>query len=49
MSKIDALLITPPSRLEVYQKELANKYAAIEPPVWFSLIAKYLIKLNSGG
>ncbi len=46
MSKLDALLITPPSRLEVYQKELANKYAAIEPPVWSSLIAKYLIKRN---
>ncbi len=39
---IDALLITPPSRLEVYQK-LAGEYAAIEPPVWSSLVAKYLI------
>ena len=44
MSKVDALLITPPSRLEVYQKELANDYAAIEPPVWSSLIANYLRK-----
>ena len=43
MSNIDALLITPPSRLEVYQG-LANDYAAIEPPVWSSLIANYLIK-----
>ena len=43
MSNIDALLITPPSRLEVYQG-LANEYAAIEPPVWSSLIANYLIK-----
>ena len=43
MSNLDALLITPPSRLEVYQG-LANDYAAIEPPVWSSLIANYLIK-----
>ena len=43
MSNIDALLITPPSRLEVYQG-LSNDYAAIEPPVWSSLIANYLIK-----
>ena len=43
MSNIDALLITPPSRLEVYQ-DLSDDYAAIEPPVWSSLIAKYLIK-----
>lgn len=45
MSKIDVLLITPPSRLEVYQK-LAGEYAAIEPPVWSTLIARYLIKKN---
>lgn len=45
MSKLDVLLITPPSRLEVYQK-LANEYAAIEPPVWSSLIARYLIRKN---
>tara|TARA_B100001029_G_scaffold159858_1_gene147444 strand:+ start:1278 stop:2795 length:1518 start_codon:yes stop_codon:yes gene_type:complete len=43
MSNIDVLFITPPSRLEVYQG-LANDYAAIEPPVWSSLIANYLIK-----
>lgn len=43
MFNIDALLITPPSRLEVYQG-LSNDYAAIEPPVWSSLIANYLIK-----
>ena len=43
MSNIDALLITPPSRLDVYQG-LANDYAAIEPPVWSSLIANFLIK-----
>jgi radical SAM superfamily enzyme YgiQ (UPF0313 family) len=41
--KIDALLITPPSRAEVYQ-DLSGSYAAIEPPVWSSLIANYLIK-----
>tara|TARA_A100001015_G_scaffold318463_1_gene438443 strand:- start:5159 stop:6676 length:1518 start_codon:yes stop_codon:yes gene_type:complete len=45
LSKIDVLLITPPSRLEVYQK-LAGEYAAIEPPVWSSLIARFLIKRN---
>jgi len=45
MSKIDALLITPPSRLEVYQG-LSGEYAAIEPPVWSSLIANYLLKKN---
>ena len=41
MSKIDVLLITPPSRLEVYQN-LSNDFAPIEPPVWSSLIANYL-------
>ena len=45
MSKIDALLITPPSRLDVYQV-LSNDYAAIEPPVWSSLIANYLLERN---
>ena len=40
---IDVLFVTPPSRLEVYQK-LAGEYAAIEPPVWSTLIAKYLIR-----
>lgn len=43
MSKLDVLLVTPPSRTDVYQK-LAGEYAAIEPPVWSSLIANYLIK-----
>ena len=43
MSNIDALLITPPSRLDIYQG-LADEYAAIEPPVWSSLIANFLIK-----
>ncbi len=45
MSNLDVLLITPPSRLDVYQM-LSNDYAAIEPPVWSMLIAKYLSKLN---
>ncbi len=45
MSSIDALFITPRSRLEVYQG-LSNDYAAIEPPVWSSLIANYLLKRN---
>ena len=40
MTNVDALLITPPSRLDVYQS-LSKDYAAIEPPVWSSLIANY--------
>ena len=40
---IDILFVTPPSRLEVYQK-LAGEYAAIEPPVWSTLIAKYMLR-----
>ena len=43
MSNLDALLITPPSRLEVYQG-LSNDYTAIETPVWSMLIANYLIE-----
>ena len=38
--KLDLLLVTPPSRLEVYQ-ELSNSLAAIEPPVWSALIAEF--------
>src|SRR3989338_5724139 len=38
-SNIDLLLVTPPTRLEVYQ-ELSNDLAAIEPPVWSGLIAE---------
>ena len=45
MSQIDVLLITPPSRLEVYQN-LSGDYAAIETPVWSMLIAKYLSNLK---
>jgi len=39
--EVDLLLVTPPSRLEVYQ-QLSNKYAAIEPPVWSGLIAEFI-------
>ena len=42
---LDVLMVTPPSRLEVYQ-DLSGDFAAIEPPVWSSLIAKYLLKRN---
>ena len=45
MSQLDVLLITPPSRLEVYQN-LSGDYAAIETPVWSMLIAKYLSNIN---
>lgn len=45
MSKIDVIFVTPRSRIEIYQ-ELSNEYAAIEPPVWSSLIAKYLSNKN---
>ena len=45
MSNLDVLLITPQSRLEVYQN-LSNDYAAVETPVWSMLIAKYLSDLN---
>ncbi|HQR16375.1 MAG TPA: radical SAM protein [Nitrospira sp.] len=42
MSKpLDVLLVTPPSRVQVYQ-ELSRDFAAIEPPVWSGLIATYL-------
>ncbi len=45
MSNLDVLLITPPSRIDVYQT-LSNDYAAIEPPVWSMLIARFLTNLN---
>lgn len=38
---LDVLFVTPPSRLEVYQK-LSADYAAIEPPVWSGLIAYFI-------
>jgi len=37
---LDLLLVTPPSRLEVYQ-ELSKEFAAVEPPVWSGLIAEF--------
>jgi len=39
--QLDVLLVTPPSRQQVYQ-ELSNEIAAIEPPVWSGLIAHFL-------
>lgn len=45
MIQLDVLLITPPSRLEVYQN-LSSDLAAIEPPVWSGLIAEYLTRQN---
>jgi hypothetical protein len=36
---LDLLLVTPPSRLLVYQN-LSENLAAIEPPVWSGLIAQ---------
>jgi radical SAM superfamily enzyme YgiQ (UPF0313 family) len=41
MAKLDVLMVTPPSRVQVYQG-LSNEFAAIEPPVWAGLIAHYL-------
>src|SRR5574337_1314932 len=38
---LDVLLVTPPSRVQVYQ-ELSRDFAAIEPPVWAGLIATFL-------
>jgi len=40
-SKLDLLLVTPPSRVQVYQ-ELSHSLAAIEPPVWSGLLATYV-------
>lgn len=45
MNDVDVIFVTPRSRIEIYQ-ELSNEYAAIEPPVWSSLIAQYLINKN---
>lgn len=39
----EVLLVTPPSRLMVYQG-LGNALAAIEPPVWSGLIAQFLLR-----
>ena len=45
MNKMDVLFVTTQSRLEVYQG-LSNEFAVIEPPVWSSLIANFLLKKN---
>lgn len=37
----DVLLVTPPSRVQVYQN-LSEQYAAIEPTVWSGLIAHFI-------
>ena len=44
-SKTEVLLITPPSRKQIYQS-LSDDFAAIEPPVWSSLIANFLTNNN---
>lgn len=41
LSKLDLLLVTPPSRAQVYQ-ELSHSLAAIEPPVWSGLLATFI-------
>jgi len=38
----EVLLVTPPSRLMVYQG-LSGSLAAVEPPVWSGLIARFLL------
>lgn len=43
--KQSIVLVTPPSRLEVYQ-QLSGELAAIEPPVWSGLIARFLLNKN---
>lgn len=40
--RLDLLLVNPPSRSEVYQS--LSKFAAIEPPVWAGLIARFMLK-----
>ena len=39
--RLDALLIAPGSRMQVYQS-LAGELAAIEPPIWASLMTSFL-------
>ncbi len=41
MARLDVLMVTPPSRTDVYQG-LSTNLAAIEPPVWSGLIAEFL-------
>lgn len=40
---LDVLFVAPPSRLQVYQ-DLSKDLAAIEPPVWAGLLAKFVHK-----
>jgi anaerobic magnesium-protoporphyrin IX monomethyl ester cyclase len=40
-NKVDLLLVTPPTRLLVYQ-QLSHDFTAIEPPVWSGLIAEFI-------
>ena len=40
-SKPELLIINPGGRLNIYQV-LASEFAAIEPPIWAGLLAKYL-------
>lgn len=46
-SQPDLLLVTPPSRLQVYQG-LSTDLAAIEPPVWSGLIAEFARRRGLG-
>lgn len=41
--ELDLLLVSPGSRLQIYQ-DLGKKLTAIEPPVWAGLIATYIRK-----
>lgn len=41
LHQLDLLLVTAPSRSQVYQS-LADEFAAIEPPVWSGLIAQHV-------
>ena len=45
MSYIDVLLVTPPSREQVYQS-LGSDLAAVEPPAWSLLIAEFLRRMG---
>lgn len=42
-TKVDIVLINPPSRTQVYQK-LGETLSAIEPPVWAGLMATFMRK-----
>lgn len=42
MKKIDALIVIPNARFDVYQ-ELSSTLAAVEPPIWAAMIAGHLL------